>query len=280
MLNFIETVRGFVTKTPPAPVPIQESYFLTRLPPEIRVLIYKLIFDCDTIHLLHNKGRISHIGIPLQNRIRRNQYDYFYLQRSVDRLHISSLLLTCRQIHKEAAPLFYSAPVFRVSLQETWNIFAKLIGAANLAHVRSLRASVHLQLAQGCSGPSASTISGRGSQPKGAVGPMLWGSSSGAAGSSSYKDEERNVYDEFWDILATRMHGLRDLMLVLVSLPDGPVRALDADWHRPLRRLKGLREFSLEIRNESDAKAEDTKALVRFLRETVCSRREEGVVHV
>ncbi|KLJ05704.1 hypothetical protein EMPG_10836 [Blastomyces silverae] len=283
MLNFIETLRGFVTKTPPVPTPtrktIQESYFLTRLPPEIRVQIYKLIFARDTIHLLHNKGRISHIRIPLRSRTRRNEYDYFYFQCSVDRSQISSLLLTCRQIHKEAAPLFYSTPVFRVSLQETWNLFAKLIGPENLSHVRSLRAPVHLQLAQGCSGPPASTISSRGSQPKAVVGPMLWASS--VAASSSYnKDEERNGYDEFCDILATKMYGLRDLMLVLVSLPDGPVRSLDAEWHRPLRRLRGLREFSLEIRNESDAEAEDTKALVRFLRETVCARREEGVVHV
>ncbi|EDN07993.1 predicted protein [Histoplasma mississippiense (nom. inval.)] len=286
--NFWSKTAGRTPTTTPSPQAKQESPFLTRLPPEIRVLIYKLVFARDTIHLLHNKGRISHLRIPLRSgpapHEREGDYYYIYAPFSVERPHISSLLLTCRQIHKEAAPLFYSAPVFRVSLQETWNVFAKLIGPENLAHVRSLRAPVHLQQAQNSSPPAlasgiisnsnntSSRGRGRGrgrgrrrgvAQPNAPAASMLRGPPG-----SSCRDEERKVYDEFYDILATQMHGLRDLMLVLVSLPQGQVRSLQAEWHGPLRRLRGLSKFSLEIRNDVDAEAEDTAALVMFLRET------------
>lgn len=103
---------------------------------------------------------------------------------------------------------------------------------------------------------------------------MRWASAAG-----SYQDEEKKAYDEFCDILATKMYGLKDLMLVLVSLPKGQARSLEAEWHCPFQRLRGLRKFSLEIRNETDAEAEDTKVLVKFLREVVCTQRDEDVVH-
>ncbi|EEH10975.1 predicted protein [Histoplasma capsulatum G186AR] len=282
--NFWSKTAGRTPTAAPSPQAKQESPFLTRLPPEIRVLIYKLVFARDTIHLLHNKGRISHLRIPLRSgpapHERESDYYYIYAPFSVERPHISSLLLTCRQIHKEAAPVFYSAPVFRVSLQETWNVFAKLIGPENLAHVRSLRAPVHLQQAQNSSSPalasginsnsssSSSSSRGRGrrrgvAQPNAPAASVLRPPTG-----SSCRNEERKVYDEFYDILATQMHGLRDLMLVLMSLPHGQVRSLQAEWHGPLRRLRGLSKFSLEIRNDADAEAEDTAALVMFLRET------------
>ncbi|KKZ61145.1 hypothetical protein EMCG_04246 [[Emmonsia] crescens] len=271
MLSFIKSLRGFSSKTP---TPIlepkaeeEESSFLTRLPPEIRILIYKLVFGRDTIHLLHNKGRISHIRTPLRSRTKSNEFNYIDAPFSGQKPQISCLLLTCRQIHEEAAPLFYSTPVFRVALQETWNLFAKVIGPENLSHVRSLRAPAHLQALS-----SFGVASSNNSQPKAA--PMLWASAVG-----SYKDEERNAYDEFCDILATKMYGLKDLMLVLVSLPKGQARSLEAEWHCPFQKLRGLRKFSLEIRNETDAEAEDTKVLVKFLTEAVCTQRDEGVVH-
>ncbi|OAT09221.1 hypothetical protein BDBG_17179 [Blastomyces gilchristii SLH14081] len=50
------------------------------------------------------------------------------LSRQVAGRRSPAFLLTCHQIHNEAAPLFYSTPVF----QETWNPFAKLIGPENL----------------------------------------------------------------------------------------------------------------------------------------------------
>ncbi|OJD09535.1 hypothetical protein AJ78_09034 [Emergomyces pasteurianus Ep9510] len=273
MLTIIKTLNSYLSGTP-TPTPEtnseQESYFLTRLPPEIRIQIYKLIFGHDTIHLLHNKDQVSHIRLPIRSRNRSKECNNpIYAPFAVEKPQISSLLLTCRQIHREAAPLFYSTPVFRVSLQETWNLFSKLIGPENLSHVRSLCAPVHLQTQS-----TFRVTSSNRSQPKAA--PLLWAS----AAAGSYKDEERKAHDEFCDILATKMSGLKDLMLVLVSLPEGPAQWLEAGWHAPLHRLRGLQRFALEIRNETDAGAEDTKELVKFLRETVCKRRDEDTVHL
>ncbi|OAX83692.1 hypothetical protein ACJ72_01939 [Emergomyces africanus] len=284
MFTFINSLPSFLSKIP-APTPEtkteQESHFLTRLPPEIRMLIYKLIFGHDTIHLLHNSSQVSHIRIPIRSGNRSRKYNndndndndndnYIYYPYSVEKPQISSLLSTCRQIHKEAAPLFYSTPVFRVSLQETWNLFSKLIGPENLSHVRSLRAPAHLQAQSTITFGVASN--NRSQPPKVAL--LLW------ASPVSYKDEEKRAHDEFCDILATNMHGLKDLMLVLVSLPEGQARSLESEWHVPFHRLRGLQKFALEIRNESDAEAEDTKALVKFLKETVCKRRDEDIVYL
>ncbi|EEH42758.2 uncharacterized protein PADG_07578 [Paracoccidioides brasiliensis Pb18] len=264
MLNLLKSLLGFAKKTPaPAPGPQRERecYFLTRLPPEIRIQIYNCLFDHDTIHLLHNKDQISHIRTPERGRTR-----FMYAPYSVRKPEISSILLTCRQIHREAAPLFYSRPIFRVSLQETWNVFAKLIGPENLSNVRSLQAPANLQV-QNLAGPSSSSVHG---QPR--AGSTAWTSASAGCG---YKDDERKVYDEFCEVLTSKMRGLKDLMLVLVSLPEGLSRSLEAEWHAPFQRMRGLQMFALEIRNERDAEAEDTRELVRFLKETVCAPRDD-----
>ncbi|PGH12465.1 hypothetical protein AJ79_04302 [Helicocarpus griseus UAMH5409] len=270
MFNFLLPLRRFFQRSSspapesrpePEPRTEQECYFLNRLPPELRIQIYKLVFSRDTIHLLHNKGRISHIRTPPPARLRSGKLIVRYTRCPINIPHISSLLLTCRQIHKEAAPLFYSTPIFRVSLQETWNLFAKHIGPENLSNVRSLWAPAYpqtqLSFGQACG-------NGRGQ------------SRAGDLSADSYREDEKKVYDEFYDVLATKMVGLRVLMLVLVSLPEGMARSREAEWHAPLRRMRGLQRFLLEIRNETDAEAGDTKELIRFLEKTICAPREDA----
>ncbi|KAK2797550.1 hypothetical protein FQN50_009145 [Emmonsiellopsis sp. PD_5] len=218
----------------PNPPPPKQCLFLTRLPPELRIQIYKLVFGHGLIHLLHQYNIISYI---------RTNPSEFGNEYKIP----TSLLLTCRQIHSEAAPILYSTNTFRVSLQRTWIIFANAIGAHNLSFIRCLRAPI----------PQSITH---------------WTSSM----RFKMAGDDNDTYAAFCEILATKMPGLVELELVLLSLPVGEARAVDAGWHAPIRRIRGLRRFRVEIQNRLVAGEEDTVGLVGFLTETVCGEREGG----
>ena len=84
----------------------------------------------------------------------------------------------------------------------------------------------------------------------------------------------------FCGIVATQMPGLCELAVKIDYGSRTVLRDLNADWHLPLRQLRGLQSFTLTIYDSVDRKdapvSSKTTLLVDHLRELICSERDEN----
>lgn len=84
-------------------------------------------------------------------------------------------------------------------------------------------------------------------------------------------------FEEFWDVLAHEMPGLRNLTFKMDYTGGYLSRAVTADWHRQLTKLTGLKRFDLEIFDVYDRDGHVEKVekemvvLKQYLRERMCS---------
>ncbi|KAJ5587884.1 uncharacterized protein N7459_003649 [Penicillium hispanicum] len=138
---------------------------LTRLPPEIRQMIWGYVFGADTLHLVQVKDKIRHVRCthpapslthhrhccpltPARWRVYDGRVpghsDRLLYPHTHERLpeNLSNagaaLLRTCRAIHAEAADLLYRAATFDVDDLYTFIAFASAVGPARLRAIRRL----------------------------------------------------------------------------------------------------------------------------------------------
>ena len=114
---------------------------LLRLPPELRLMIYNLLFEGDllvTVHfvpgkykyqMVENKRRRVHVSGGFRHRLGYFAYD------SQERLD-SRLLYTCRQIYDEAATFLYARKAFFFDCERNMRIFFRRLRPTQKEAVR------------------------------------------------------------------------------------------------------------------------------------------------
>ncbi|KAL2871222.1 uncharacterized protein BJX67DRAFT_343838 [Aspergillus lucknowensis] len=250
-----------------------ESSFLTKLPLDIRLRIYRHVLSQGTVHFLEEKGYMFYVfcdegsahptktcrsvvrtysplrywGMALDN-ISEFGWGNPYLPPDVVSRGEVPLLRVCRQVHAEALSVLYAGAVFQVDDLETWVRFAGHLGPEKLALVRSLRVDWYPDMGrQGAQGPQRVFKPGR----------------------------------VFWEIVATQMPGLRELAVDINYGQRTVLRDLDAEWHLPLHEVRGLQSFTLTISDAIDRKDgpvyPETVLLTDHLRQVMCSQRDEGM---
>ncbi|KAL4922607.1 hypothetical protein BDW62DRAFT_236 [Aspergillus aurantiobrunneus] len=250
----------------PVRIPNQPSRFL-QLPAEVRLQIYCYAlgqgtahFDELREHLYCRWCRTTHLHPPACDPLRRVKQVLFPLGlagpvREVDSCHPCiiwdhgatghvALLCVCRQVYSEALPVFYAGVQFEVFGLQTWVRFCEGLRNEQLALVRSLTLMVYRI-------PSLSAVSD-GQQNRLAV----------------------EADELFWWIVTMKMTGLIEFALEIWHSDESVSRALDAEWHLPLRAMRGLRAFRLQIHDLPGLKHRgehpETDAPVTHLRGIMC----------
>lgn len=276
------------------PVALQsESMFLSKLPAEIRLMIYNYVFGDGVIHLVQLKGRIRHVkhdpsSTPcctvsaarwrMQDDGDQHSQTLLYphthreLPGSLSNSSLS-LLRTCRAIYAEAADIPYSNLTFDVDDLHTLIAFTSSVSPHLVRSIRRLTVQ-WTPIWQ----------------------PMTSKAQSGfSLFSYTHSDE---LWTLFWEHVATRLDGLQDLRLCLDlgrisrnSVDGGVVGghrlhlAADEPWVKPMLAVRGLRSFDLGItvkcdpytrRVLEDGLKRDVVALRDQLRDVMCSAGSHG----
>jgi hypothetical protein len=237
-----------------------QSEFLFILPLEIRLKIYRHVLPQGTVHFLSEKDYMFYVlcgdraahTTQSCHAVRRAHSPLRYWGMALDNISefgwgnpylppdvVSrgevALLRVCRQVHGEALSVLYAGVTFQVDELETWFRFGGVLGE-RLSLVQSLRVKFSLQ--------------------RRAPGP---------------------VYDAFWALLATQMPHLSNLEAeVHIDHGVSPLPSdLDSEWCRPLRDVRGLKDFSLTAVGRDDT--ENGLAIVSSeLKRIMCSARGES----
>ncbi|KLJ11855.1 hypothetical protein EMPG_13002 [Blastomyces silverae] len=268
------------------------------LPPEIRNQIYYALFNCDlAIHLFHiretlyllrcrqqaphlddaccaHSSRVDQCIQAVSNTFPEPlQRDSTHkaitnTPRSILTHLPTAILYTNKQLYNEAAAVLYGELTFEASGLKTWLLFARMVSPRHLALVKRLQ----------------STWVGLPCLTMAPVRP-------GAAGYASYEQYTLwdEPWDEFWEIVRSKMDGLVELGFCMNYEGQYLDRSTGAKWLRPLLTVRGLRRLEVWVRDrvggedgrggedEVGAKRE-REALVEFLREIMCQGKRGEVV--
>ncbi|KAJ5893833.1 hypothetical protein N7495_005524 [Penicillium taxi] len=283
----------------------QESCsLLSRLPPEIRRIIWAYVFGADAIHLVQVKNKIRHVRCKdtdpsiTQHRhccpltpARWRIYDGRIPGHS-DRLiyphtheHLpdnlsngnAALLRTCWTIYTESADLLYHNSVFDVDDLYTFIAFTKIIGSRHRASIRRLTVQ-WMPVWQ----------------------PLTGQDHKGSIYAHTHSDA---LWKSFWACVAS-LPALQELKLSLdlgrfTLISDsggGAVVAgqrlpllLAEPWLLPLLNVRGLHHFDLAVTARCDEAAKgviqdkmvrDAGVLRGQLRAVICSPREVPLAEV
>ncbi|KAL3483992.1 hypothetical protein BJX62DRAFT_244373 [Aspergillus germanicus] len=238
------------------------STFLTALPLEIRLQIYRHVLPEGTVHFLSEKEYMFYVlceeptahhtqlchafwralsplrswGMALDN-ISEFGWGNPYLPPDVVSRGEVALLRVCRQVHGEVLPVLYGSVSFQVDELETWLRFTGVLGE-RLALVRSLRVRFNMR--------------GQGPVPL-------------------------DLYNAFWTLIATQMPGLLELEVDIdITHAASPLPIdLDCAWYRPLCQVRGLKHFVLGAVGFGGT-GEPLAVVSDQLQRTMCSPREEN----
>ena len=226
----------------------------------------------------HNPSRISKLTTDLLRRIPSRRLRDKHINRNTDgslaeqerhpdslsaripRVCTTSILLVNRQISSEALSTLYSSLTFHVDSLETFFRFAILISPEALTSIRRLRAS---WTALAC-------LTQAPVPPNHPDYPQY----------EYYTAQSDDSYRAFWRILARNMHGLLDLSFVMDYSGQYLSRELDAAWHLPLRKVRGLHRFDLQIWDKmagTEDVEEDMEALRDYLTREMTQPRRWGI---
>ena len=215
--------------------PQPSCLFLTTLPPEIRQRIYKVALGGNILRLAHISNGLAHQRYDLPNLmegqagtigIERYDIDHSKSINWIDQEHLIpmpnqfaqntlSLLLTCHTIYAEAIPVLYESNIFSVTSP---NVLLYLKSTVPTQHFSSIR---HLQLQWTYA-----------TYPDG-----LWGGIHGPL--------VKETWVEFWELV--RGMELRSLSLWLGYWGRQEDLNSDAEFVRPLLRVKGIREVGVKV---------------------------------
>lgn len=235
---------------------------LTRLPPEIRLEIYRYVLGDNILHLVQGVKRISHVRCRATT-----ETDYVRSCRplaanTAGRLLPGStsngnlaLVKTCRQIYRESMHILYATNAFDLDYPTTLFYFAESIRPQHLACITKLH--VYLPIVA-----------------------QLW---------FSHIDDypgRTPPYDytswmRFWHIIAIQMPRLADLRLCLGVRMGGEHMEVTQGWIQPLLQIRGLRRFEFDVRYMDDPKADTASLNVaqvrQYLRERLLPQRQENI---
>ncbi|OJJ03971.1 hypothetical protein ASPVEDRAFT_763783 [Aspergillus versicolor CBS 583.65] len=263
-------------------IPItMENSPLLRLPVNIRRQIYHHVFGKGTVHLLEEKKHIFCVWCPnpTRHQIEANEFCNAYHQASsaLRRFGLAmdnisefgwgdpyipgglvstgdvALLRVCREIHAEALPVLYEDATFEVIGLDAWLWFFARLGE-KVALIRRLRVLLF-------SVPGLDRKNARERRRGNVV-------------------HDLDFYDQFWTLVRVKMTGLAHLVVELHLLAAVP-RTADAEWCRPVKALRGLRSFELEIFDstvlQDGYSGAETVAVEDCLRDIVCAGHDETV---
>ncbi|MCJ1244945.1 hypothetical protein MMC30_002146 [Trapelia coarctata] len=239
--------RKFNLSTATIPPSCSTTSPLLRLPYSVRRQIYEYLFDNRyIIHITNPKPRrIKHTQCLYPPNWHRNQHirtsarnhkPLTFRYHQTDHLDIE-ILRTCRTIYQEAHPLVYSTNTFQFDHLEHLIYFNQTVRPQHLAMIRYLQVDWDMPFVPGTS-------------PHGFRRPYNY-----------------ETWMRFWNIVATRLVGLKALDLVVrVWLWDV---AQEHKWLEDVAKIRGLKEFVLAIKypevgtdDEADV-SEETKAFRR-----------------
>ncbi|KAH8697026.1 hypothetical protein BGW36DRAFT_377794 [Talaromyces proteolyticus] len=276
-----------------------ESNFLQRLPPEIRVMIYKYVFGDEAVHLVQLKGKIRHVrcsnlsssisshrtcchetsarwratatgaGQHADNMLYPHTHSLLPHKLSNSSL---SLLRTCRAIYLEAADIPYTDLVFDVDDLHTFVAFSQTVCPERLQSIKRLTVQW----------------------------TPIWQPLAGEDSKTSIYAHTHN--DRLWCLFWARVQALTGLKELRISLDLGRFMgnanananvllggnkkislATSEKWVTPMLSVRGLKEFDLCVTAKCDASAKnilaeeigrDAMALCAYLREVMCKPRE------
>ncbi|KAK2770894.1 hypothetical protein FQN53_005303 [Emmonsiellopsis sp. PD_33] len=119
------------------PSPEQKSPFLT-LPPEIRLLIYELLFEVDHPKSEADEWRVGNIGsnyVCMDDRL-----GHCHHIPSVN----AGILKTCKRVYQEARPILYSRIAFYVG-EPCYSIDSLWCRGGSLGYITTLQLSIDLE---------------------------------------------------------------------------------------------------------------------------------------
>ena len=198
--------------------------FLERLPLELRLHIYEYVLGGETIHLVHIRKRSSEWPSQTSGSMLTSMIGANWNPMRSDPWESPdinpALILSCRQIYREAVDILYSSNVFAVD-----NITAFIYLADNYLPSQRLLAIKHLQVS------------------------ITWRFSSLLASHTGQRDTDDGYYDfetwrRFWHLLACDMR-LTSLSIDIDSLGQREDLELDAEWVKPILEVKGIRHSNV-----------------------------------
>lgn len=230
---------------------------LNRLPPEIRLEIYRYVLGDNLLHLVQGRKKISHVRC-------RARSDTDYVRRcrpmaanTADRMLPGStsngnlaLTKTCRQVYRETIDLLYATNVFDLDDPRTLFYFSRSVPHQRLASITKLH--VYFRLLCQC---------------------WDWNKDVYPVQAPPY---DENTWKQFWHTIAIQMPRLADLRLCLGVGPGGTPMEVTHAWIKPLLEIRGLRRFDLDVRYLDGQKAETARMKVaqvrRYLQSIMCSQ--------
>lgn len=260
--------------SPQSPINPQEtSPLFTRLPPEIREIIWSYVFGADTLHLVQVKNKIRHVRCPsapepslthhrhccpttparwrvYDGRVPGHSDRLLYphthdlLPSQLGNAHVA-LLRTCKAVYAEAADLLYANSVFDMDDLYTFIAFASSLAPRSLRALRRLTVQ-WMPVWQ----------------------PLTGQDHKGSIYAHTHSDA---LWKEFWARVAS-LPGLRELRLsldlgrftgtvtgggtVVVAGQRLPL-VLAEPWLVPLLNVRGLEEFELAVTARCDSAARE-----------------------
>lgn len=243
------------------------SPLLTKLPPEIRLMIWSYVFGSSTLHLVTLKDKIRHVRCENPSPLTQHRhccpvtparwrvydgrspghsdrllYPHTHTQLPASLSSTASLLYTCRAIHDEAVSLLYTENSFDVDDLYTFIAFAHAIGP-RLHSIRKLTIQWM---------PVWTPLSGQDHK--------------GSIYAHTHSDA---LWTEFWSVVSS-MRGLKELDLsidlgrftgtisgggaIVVAGQRIPLLLTEA-WLLPLLNVRGLSSFEMAVTARCDAAA-------------------------
>lgn len=230
---------------------------LNRLPPEIRLEIYRYVLGDNLLHLVQGKKRISHVRCRARSETDHVRRCRPMAGNTANRLLPGStsngnlaLTKTCRQVYRETIDLLYATNVFDLDDPRTLFYLARSVPHQRLGSITKLH--VYFPLFSQC-----------------------W------LGHDDIYPMKGAPYDEntwklFWHTIAIQMPRLADLRLCLALARGGTPMKVTQDWIKPLLEIRGLRRFELDVIHEDGQTPETARLKVpqvrRYLREIMCTQ--------
>lgn len=249
---------------------------LFQLPREIRDQIYQCVFGSLAVHIIpYGDSKLTYSRCLWATPPAASRYfpldggpfpDPWMIQEipgdqdqgnENEKLHVS-ILYACRQTYNEASGILYSTICFQADEVPTWLRFANSVNSNHLAMVKSLR-TCWVSLACLTEAPVPPEQTKR------------------YAKYENYTTLSDGGFQEFWDLIATRMTGLIDLGFVMEYTGHYLSRSTSALWVNELLRVKRLGRFELEIWDRrsnqpetQEATDEEMVVLLKYLRDRMC----------
>ena len=230
---------------------------LNRLPPEIRLEIYKYVLGSNLLHLVRKETKISHVRCRASSSTDFVRTCRPSAASTEDRILPGSssngnlaLVKTCRQVYHETIDVLYATNVFDVDDPRLFIHFSQSIRPQCMARITTLQ----VYCPMGCPPWDPHTYAYPVKNPP----------------------YDKLTWREFWHVIRVRMAGLTDLSVCLgVRFGISQLRVTD-EWAEALLEIRGLKRFDFDVLYVEDHKADTARLKVaqfrQHLREVTCAQ--------